>query len=259
MSFKILVTTTNANLPYLKRCVESIKTATEDEITVIDFSKTNILYHQWRDPLFKNVNYVFRSLSGLGSNQNFFLKSLIGTTYHFAYFNDDVIIHPEFLKNAEERLKDEVGFIGGVPNKGPWCQTLDYAIVPEPTDQEEEIRDLRLLNWEGSAFVLSSDALTVLYGYDGYWFDERFDPTGYIADADFIARIQLMGYQAIRSWNLPFWHAKGITQILYRVPGTKDMVRERALGILRNKWNGLDLESEEVITYADFECKECRL
>jgi len=235
------VTTTTSNKHYLDKCIEGVRKCVsgfDHAILIINFGSRNI------EKPDGTLGVIHKPNSGFCKNMNLFINAACSMEAEYLfYLNDDAIPHPDFLRNAIE-YKDT--FVGGTQQKGGWLEQItDKSKPPEPKVGFHRIVDLRKLNWEFSCCVFPANVIKQV----GY-FDEYFDPTGYIADNDYLLRMKKLGIETIRAEDCTFWHGKGITQIQHRNPLGNDPVRTRALKRFKRKWN-LDLESETMITCED--------
>jgi hypothetical protein len=181
-------------------------------------------------------------LAGYGFADNFNVMRNIAITHSYDYlfyFNDDVILHKEFLDKAIFYLENnpDVGFLGGVSQQGGWNEQSNPQAIPEPVFDFEDLNDLSRLNWEFSACVIRTEALK-----DTGPMDRMFSlKVGLCCDNDYLYRMRKMGWRTIRSSWTTFFHMKAMTQSKLRDPfNPNDPHRLRAVTWMSWKW-GVDI------------------
>jgi hypothetical protein len=259
----IVITTCSVNLEYFEKCVEhayhSAKQCTNLRIGihVIDFSQeTNTVIEDYINTLSFDVNYYKRPQAGLCSNLNFAFEKLNKRKY-IIYLNDDAFVHPNFVENAIMIMENnmDIGFAGGVQQKGGWLESIDDYTIPVPDlFKIDDIVDLRVLQWEFSACIYRVQAIKEAGEKDVF-----FDPTGYLSDNEWLIRVQQEQWRTIRYGGMTYWHGKGITQSRYRQPWSGiDTIRERGIAYIKEKW-GVNLNNQNEITVDDCYKKEFSL
>ncbi len=182
------------------------------------------------------VGLIHRPGAGFCSNMNFFLDECKKHDVDLLIqINDDAVIEYSFLENAFLEIKKTgAAFIGGIPqDDGNWNESLDKIRLPKPEDLREHITNFTRLWWEASACVINVSEIGDIR------FDEYYDPTGLIADNDFLLRLAKRNKTIVRSWMLRFWHGRGLTQtrVVGRVPSSgPDEIRLRAVEHFKKVW-----------------------
>jgi GT2 family glycosyltransferase len=106
--------------------------------------------------------------------------------------------------------------------------------TPHKEYREQETVDLQGQWGDFSAWVAPLKVLNQVGSLD-----VAFDPTGMIADNDYLLRIRNAGYGTWRSYMMPFLHAKGVTQRPLRPGFPKDEIGIKARLYFKRKW-GVD-------------------
>jgi hypothetical protein len=240
------------NLPYFFKSLEywdkamqkalEIFPTMESELLVIDFSEDNC-----KELQAVKGRYNFKPQAGFGKNFNAaWTYAFFGAFDFLINFNDDAIISEQFISEGLklfERGKD-IGMVGGIPNTGSWCSSLDLLSIPAPTNELALVDPMVQLKWECSAAIYRVEAIL----QTGKW-DERFDigGSGVCGDNDYYIRMIKAGRTLFRSGQMRFWHAKGITQSRVRIPlrGRPDPIKEANYAYLASKW-GINREGMKI-------------
>lgn len=249
----------DANIAYLLVCLDhwqasksllaSIFPSLALDLLIVDFSKEESSRvkdacrqyggdHKWKPGagFCHNMNYAFNSAVTNGHN-------------YVVSINDDAMIAPNFLVNGFRMIttRPDLGFIGGIPNKGKWQLSLDQLNIPPERNELYRIEPLRRLWWEASAGIYSMEAILEV----GQW-DEVFDECGGVcSDNDYFFRMQEAGHKLYRYGRMPFFHCKGVTQGDFRipVPGRQDPLKAKNILYFQRKW-GVLLEPVSTSTKA---------
>lgn len=234
-----VITTYDENYEYFKLAMESLlgnKTNEEVVIFVVDFSREGS--KEIGDLVCKPHVYVNRSGKGFCNNINFGITMALWLGYdYFAYFNDDVMVQPDFFDKGVEFLNhnDKIGFVSGVQQETNAitirASVLKNLKMPMSLDRSELIDDLRGKWGDFSAWIAKTEAIRSVR-----YLDEELDPVGIIADNDWLLRLRLAGWQCWRNYKMRFLHAKGITQRKHRPGWPNDEVTIKARTYYISKW-----------------------
>ncbi len=220
-----------------------------EEIEKFNLAKVNRMayYHS------PNTMYVYRPNSGFCDNFNLAREMTIKGNYDYlVYMNDDAAIHEDFILNGINFLKEnkDVGFAGGLSQKGGWLEDLKKLKILSPKNLIVELVNIRRLHWEFSACIIPVETLEKTGEMDS-----MFSPKlGLLSDNDYLLRIRRLGLRTVRNHNMTFWHGKGWSQYELRNPIGHDPHRERAVKFFKLKWgNELSDINGPVITRTVFD------
>lgn len=254
MKISTIIATRNENYNFFKLAYDSARKAGcnkgENKIYVFDFTSK---YSSHGDKISKIVEsqdlFLKRPGEGFCSNYSFGMAlANLGGYEYICCLNDDLIIPPNFLHNAVEFLEEQkgAGFVGGVQQ---WCKEVQISPerlieMPMPAGYKvaAEFTDLRGVWGDFSAFVIRREAMR-----DTGHLDSNFDPTGILADNDWLLRMRKAGWETWRCNNMRYLHGKGITQREFRPNFPYDDVGIKNRAYFIQKW-GCD-------PYGDQDCK----
>lgn len=234
------VTTCDKNTEYFKLCYESLLRQEGNfniKIVVIDFSENpseGIVEEMGLGP----ATYVFRPKAGFCSNLNYlFSLALLAGFDYVGYVNDDVILPGDFFKNGVELVSalPVRSFVAGVQQETNEVSIPPVELAkmdfPKPEKMFQKIETLQGKWGDFSAWVTSVDLIKAVGNMD-----EAFDPVGLIADNDYLWRIRRLDCAPIRSYMMPYLHAKGVTQRSYRPNFPYDAVGVENRTYFKEKW-----------------------
>lgn len=252
----ISIFSSDENISFLKDLLDDLNSQLKDSpdwffsVYVVDFSPTedkiSDFISEYRKTFDFPLTLVWKKEQGFC--QNFNMMSLVGKVSQAKYYiclNDDIRLHPDFVKNILNRAENlrwtggGIGFIGGTSQKGGWLESVEDTRIPEPVNKVVMLKDLKRLHWEFSACLIPIDVIKKVGEMD-HLFSPRL---GLVSDNDYLHRMRLHKYATVRDHNATFWHSKAQSQSKLRDPWGSDPHMKRARFYMRLKW-GYDMEGD---------------
>lgn len=240
----ISITTRYDSANYFGLCYPSVLANVGDfelTIMVLDYGVEKTAMFQNAAKHNKQTIYTHRPNAGFCSNINFSIAMGLFLGYDYiGHVNDDAILPSNFVHEGLKLLDNPpdvraIGFVGGVQQD---CDTSEISISDmtlmqfDPAQDRDEMIDDITGKWgDFSAWIAKSGALK-----DTGKLDEAFDPTGILADNDYLIRMRKAGWEPYRNYRMPYLHAKGVTQRKYREGWPNDEVSQKNVAYFIGKW-----------------------